>query len=345
MDTGDQLWGPTASQIDNNPLDYYGNQFSGASIAQLAYGNIYTSEFGGILYCYDAKTGDLKWTYGNGGPGNSTDAGYNAARGNYPTFIAAIGNGIIYMETTEHTVTTPIYKGAMLRAVNATDGTEIWTLSDYTGGGQSGSSYAIADGFATFFNGYSNQIYVVGKGPSATTVTAGPEVSVYGSSVLVKGMVIDTAAGTAQDEQAARFPDGVPAVSDADMTEWMGYIYQQRPLPADVVGVEVVISVLDPNNNCYEVARATSDANGYYGCEFTPEVPGFYKVIATFEGSNAYWPSDAETFITVAEAPATPEPTPTPAPMTDTYVLGLGIASIVAIVIIGLLIILMLRKR
>ena len=33
-------------------------------------------------------------------------------------------------------------------------------------------SYAIADGFATFLNGYDNQIYSVGRGSSATTVTA-----------------------------------------------------------------------------------------------------------------------------------------------------------------------------
>ena len=32
-------------------------------------------------------------------------------------------------------------------------------------------SYAMADGYNTWFNGYDNQIYVVGRGPSATTVT------------------------------------------------------------------------------------------------------------------------------------------------------------------------------
>ena len=50
----------------------------------------------GILYCYDAKTGTLKWTYGNDGEGNSTNAGANSPFGDYPTFINAVGNGIIY---------------------------------------------------------------------------------------------------------------------------------------------------------------------------------------------------------------------------------------------------------
>ena len=37
-----------------------------------AYGKLYCAGFDGILYCYDDKTGDLLWTYGNGGAGNST---------------------------------------------------------------------------------------------------------------------------------------------------------------------------------------------------------------------------------------------------------------------------------
>ena len=125
----------------------------------------------------------------------------------------------------------------------------------------------------------------------------------------------------------ARFPNGVPAVADENMSDWMLYVYKQFARPTDVVGVEVVISVLDPNNNCYEVGRATSDATGFYSCAFTPAVPGKYTIYASFAGSKAYYGSSAETAINVDSAPAaTPPPTPTPAPMTDTYVLGIGAA-------------------
>jgi hypothetical protein len=159
-------------------------------------------------------------------------------------------------------------------------------------------------------------------------------------------MVTDTAAGTKQKEQAARFPNGVPAVSDESMTGWMEYVYQQQPLPANVTGVEVVLNVLDPNNNFHEVGRATSDASGFYSVAFTPEVPGKYTIIASFAGSQSYYGSYAETAINVEEAPAaTPPPTPTPAPMTDTYVMGFGIGIIIAIVAVGLLLFLLLRKR
>ncbi|MEM3000466.1 MAG: hypothetical protein QXX34_08090, partial [Candidatus Bathyarchaeia archaeon] len=110
-------------------------------------------------------------------------------------------------------------------------------------------------------------------------------------------------------------------------------------------GVEVVIEVLDPNGNYYEVARATTDGSGFYSATFTPPVPGKYTIVARFAGSKSYWGSHAETAIVVEEAPVAPEVTPTPASMTETYVLGFGIAMLVAIIVIGLLIILMLRKR
>jgi hypothetical protein len=165
-----------------------------------------------------------------------------------------------------------------------------------------------------------------------------------GAPVVVKGMVTDISPGTEEYALTARFPNGVPAVSNANMSEWMLYVYKQFERSADAVGVEVVVSVLDPNNNCYEVGRATSDASGAYGVAFTPEVPGKYTVIASFAGSGAYYGSYAQTALDVKEEPAiTPEPTPTPAPRTDTYVLGIGTAILIA-VIIGFAL-LLLRKR
>jgi outer membrane protein assembly factor BamB len=339
LTTGQRIWGPTHSKAS---FDYYGQPGPAQPYGQVAYGKLYSSGYAGIVYCYDLTDGSLLWTYGNGGEGNSTSSGLNTPYGAYPTFINAVGDGILYLVTTEHTILTPIYKGALARAINATDGTEIWTLNAYTGEFVA-MSYAIADGYATFYNGLTNEIYVVGRGPSATTITASPKISVHSDTVLVEGKVIDTASGTMQDEQTARFPDGVPVVSDESMMEWMGYVYQQKPRPTDVTGVEVVISVLDPNNNCYEVARATSDENGMYSATFIPEVPGEYKLYASFEGTEGYWPSQAETAINVEEAPvATPEPTPVPQEPVGTY---FTVSTILIIVAIAIVAILLLRKR
>jgi hypothetical protein len=342
LDTGNKIWGPTDP---HEPLDYYGSQSSGSIATAFAYGNLYSSAYAGILYCYDTSTGDLLFTYGNGGvPGNDTNSGFEVP-GPFPTFINAIGNGVVYLVTSEHTIETPLYKGAMTRAVNATTGEEIWTLNSYVGEFFA-SSFAMADGYATWFNGLDNRIYSVGRGPSATTVTASPKVSVYGNSVLIEGTVIDIAAGTKQTEQAGRFPNGVAAVSDDSMTDWMGYVYQQKPFPSDCNGVPVTIDVMDANGNYRTIGTTTSDASGAFSFQWMPDIPGKFTVIATFEGTNGYWPSYAETSFVIDQAPeATPPPTPPPASMTDTYVAGFGIALIIILVAGIVVIVLMLRKR
>ena len=343
MEDGSKLWGPTPSQ---GAFDYYGSQGPGTLANAIAYGKIYSSAYAGILYCYDTLTGDLLWTYGNGGEGNSTNSGFAAYYGNYPTFVNAIGNGVVYLVTSEHTVETPIYKGALTRAVNATDGTEIFTISSYVGE-FAASSFAIADGFATFFNGYDNQIYSIGRGPSDTSVTVSPKVSMLGSSVLLEGTVMDISAGTKLNEQAARFPDGVPAVSDASMTDWMGYIYQQKPRPTDMAGVSVTLSVLDANNNYRDIGTTTSNADGFFTFNWKPDIEGQYTVYATFTGSEGYWPSHAVSSFVVDEAAATPAPTAAPQASTaDMYFVPAVAGIIVAIIIVGaVLALLMLRKR
>ncbi len=316
MSTGEQLWGPTPSQP---AFDYYGNPIYPYVTGQVAYGKLYSSGFAGVLHCYDLTTGNILWTYGNGGEGNNTKAGLNTFYGDYPTFINAVGNGVIYEVTTEHTITDPIYKGAMARAINATDGTEIWTLSDYTG--EFGScSYAIADGYNVIFNGYDDSLYTVGRGPSVTSVSVGPAASVLGGNVVITGSVMDTASGTTQDTQAARFPHGVPVSSDASMKDWMGYVYQQKPYPTNFTGVSVGLYVVDANGNYRSIGSTTTDNNGDFSLTWTPDIPGDYKVYASFAGTQGYWPSTDTTAFNVVEANPTASPAPEVAPsLADQY--------------------------
>ena len=228
--------------------------------------------------------------------------------------------------------------------LDAETGEEIWKLSWFNNWW--GGHVIIGDSIMAGLNAYDGRIYSIGKGPSSTTIEAAPKILVEGDSVLVEGTVMDISPGTAEYALTARFPEGVPAVSDDNMTDWMQYVYMQYPRPTDVMGVDVTISVLDSNGNVYDVATATSDVNGFYSAAFTPPVPGKYVVYATFSGSESYWPSSATTALNVETAPQpTVAPTATPGPMTDTYVLGLGLGSIIAIVVIGLVLILMLRKR
>ena len=335
MSTGQRIWGPTSTEA---PLNFFAMGWNGQG-PTLAYGKLYTGGMSGIVYCYDLTTGNLLWTYGNGGPGNSTSAGLNWAT-NYPTYISAIANGIVYTVTGEHTFETPIYKGALTRAINATTGAEIWTLSAATA---AATSYALADGYNTFFNGYDNQIYVVGRGPSATTVNVEP----FGNSVVISGTVTDISPGTMQTEQAADFPHGIPCASDASMTQWMGYVYQQQAEPTNFVGVPVTVSVLDSNGNHYNIGIATTDESGFYTLTWTPIIPGNFTVYANFAGSNGYYQSSAETSFYVSPPAPTASPVPVvAAPPTGLYIAEATVAIVVVIIVcVAVLAMLLLRKR
>jgi len=344
MDTGARLWGPTEPQT---AFDYYGNDFGGNLIAQMAYGKLYSVGMAGILYCRDSKTGQLLWTYGNGGEENSTYAGFNGGYGTYPTYIGTVANGVVYTETTEHTILNPIFKGCLARAINATDGTELWTLSSYTGGGGGTTSYAVADGFSTWFNGYDNSIYVVGKGPSAIKVDAPKAGIILGNAVVLSGTVLDIAAGTKQTQQTANFPYGVPVASDASMTDWMAHIYQQKPFPSSFTGVPVQLYAIDSNGNYRQIGTTTTDETGYFTLTWKPDIPGDFKVYALFDGTQAYWPSNAVTSFTVQEQSATQTPTPTSAPASasDLYLLPGIIAIILVMVLVGVVLLLAIRKK
>jgi len=330
-------------------LDYYGSTGSGALNSAAAFGRLYAGGMGGILHCYDMATGNVLWTYGNGGPGNSTDSGLEYP-GRFPTFVKAIGGrslneGVIYTFYTEHTFTTPISKGALTRALNASDGSEIYLFKSATGEFGAGS-FAIADGYTNFFNSYDSRIYTLGRGPSLTTVTVGPKSSTLGGSVVIEGTVMDVSTGLDTTEIEGRFPAGVPACSDSAMKDWMAYVHQQQPLPSTFEGVDVGISVVDANGNYRDIGTATTDSKGNYNLVWTPDISGTYYVIAAFGGTKGYWPSYQESIFNVVEAPATPTPQATQAPsMADQYILPIGAGIIVAIIVVGIVLALLVTKK
>ncbi len=338
LKTGKQVWGPSKVTPDYT-ADY--NYFN-TETEIVAYGNIYYAGYSGILYCFSMADGKLLWTYGNGGEGNSTASGLETPWGNYPVFISDIADGKVFLCTTEHSPNSPLYKNAVYRAVNATNGKEIWKLMQYAGNMYGGPA-PIADGYLVFYSGYDQQIYCVGKGPSSMSVTAPDLGATMGSTVVIKGTIMDVSAGTGQNEQAARFPNGVPCVSDASQQGWMQYVYMQKPRPTGATGVEIIINVLDSNNNFREIGRTTSDSTGFFALNWQPDITGNYTVYAGFAGSESYWPSFATTSFAVDPAP-TAAPTPI-ASIADTYFIPAIAALFVVIVAIGAVTMLMIRKR
>jgi outer membrane protein assembly factor BamB len=339
LTNGNQVWTVT-------PDDAKWDTMRSTSI--VAYGNLYVSGFDGILHCYDMANGDLLWTYGNGGPGNTTYSGLETAWGHYPIFVDNVADGKLYLGTTEHSPDSPFYKGTQFRCINATTGEEIWTMMGWGTGMYVGQSDIIAEGCFIYLNCYDMQIYSVGKGPSSMTVEAPKAAIELGKSLVISGTVTDISAGTKQKEQAARFPQGVPAISDESQSAWMEYVYMQKPRPTDATGVPIVLSVVDANGNYREIGTTTSDADGFFAFNWKPDIEGQYTVYASFGGSESYWPSHAVTAFAVDPAAATPAPTATPqtdiatnASLMTTMAIGV-IAIIVAIAIVGLL---LLRKR
>ncbi|MCW4018739.1 MAG: PQQ-binding-like beta-propeller repeat protein [Candidatus Bathyarchaeota archaeon] len=353
--TGEELWGPTEPY--HNAFGVYSWQ------ARIADGVLYAASYGGYLYAYDVKTGDKLWDFYAG------DSGVDTVYGSWPlNSPIAIADGKVYVMA-GHAYNPPLFKGAKVYCINATTGEGIWdSLGFYVYNG-----IAIADGFMTLYNSYDGQIYCYGKGQSATTVYVQNDVISLGNEVLIKGTVTDQSPGdTCLGVPAA----GTPAISDADMGDWMAYLYMQQSKPADATGVQVHLTAIDPNGNFQDIGTAISDDAGCFTVTYKPPVPGVYAITAEFEGSGSYFMSRGETAIYVTEAsaapaasvastptpptPATAQPTsasatpapttqtPVPAPVTQAaptyetiYIVGAAIAVIAVVAAAALL----LRRR
>ena len=332
--TGQQIWGPTEPYEDS--FGMYSASFAGAGVPnpQVAYGKIFTSGYDGVVHAIDIKTGKTVWNFHTG---TTLDTVY----GHYPFYGGVtIADDKVFAATNEHTPNDPLWRGSKLFAINATTGEQIWNISSWMPGP------IAASGFVLGINNYDGELYNFGKGPSQTTVDAPMTATQLGQSIVIRGAVTDISPGTEQDELAKRFPNGVPAVSDASMTDWMEYLYMQQAKPMDATGVAVTISVVDANGKYREIGTAASDADGFYSLNWTPDIEGKYTIYASFTGSESYWPSHAVSAFSVDPVHATPTPQPTQPPSTaDLYFVPAIAGLFVAIIVVGLLTILVLRKR
>jgi hypothetical protein len=294
MDTGQLMWGPTPSQ------DYL-DLFRGGT-GHIAYGRLLSVGMSGNIYCYNVTTGTLLWTYAAVDPFN--EVLWSNAWSIRPTFFA---DGKMYLGQSEHSPVDPKPRGGPFVCIDVETGDEVFRVDGLFRQNDWGGLAVIGDSIIATMDSYDNRIYAIGKGPSATTVTASPKVTVQGSSVVFEGSVTDISAGTLDYDLAARFPNGVPAVSDDDMSEWMLHVYKQFPCPADVEGVEVKLMIRDPNGDYYETT-VTSDGNGVFSHMWAPSIVGDYHVTAVFEGSKSYYTSYATTTFGIDQAPAAAYP-------------------------------------
>ena len=354
VDTGNLEWGPVKGA--ENDFSYYGSGRGGGQVGFVANGKLYTQGFGGEIVCFDMSNGHVDWKY------NKTNSGDETVWGNYPIFISAIADGKVYAFNNEHSPNYPLYKGERVRCIDATNGNELWTLLGWAGqsGGPGTSTSILADGFLVYYNYYDNQIYCVGKGPSATSVMVQDDSVANGESVLIKGFVTDQSAGAKKKVSTGEFTS-VPTVADQSMGPWMEYIYMQKTIPANVKGVTVKLSALYPDGTSHDITSVETDMNGMYALHWKPPTEGTYKIVATFEGTDGYWPSYAETAIGVGTAPSPSAPSSTqpsvttpaispsvtePGPGTPVNVgLYVAVAAVIVIVVIAAVAVLLRRRK
>ena len=348
LTTGKLAWTNTldVKMSDGHMPDQY-DEFDFETTPDATTGVLYVWGLGGDVWAVNMTNGAIIWSWStveaNGAAGTETPYGI------YPlwTFsdeaLAGQGSGTILYLSEGHEYTPPLFHGALELALNATTGQLVWDNLGFDD-----TATAVADGVMTTFNAYDGQIYAYAQGPSRTTVCA-PNVGVTTATpITITGSVTDISAGASQQAVASNFPNGLPCVSDASMTQFMEAVYEQQPMPTNVTGVPVTLSVTDSNGNHYNIGTTTTNAMGTYGLTWTPIIPGNYTLTATFAGTNGYYGSAATTYFYAGSPPPTPAPTASPpSGLASTGSLELGIAAvIIVIVIIGaILAILMLRKR
>jgi hypothetical protein len=333
LKTGQQLW-ESEPEPANNYYSMQTNYYNGMLL---------TTGYGGVVLAYNITTGKIVWNF------TAANVGFESPYGNYPINIFAICDGKIYTLTGEHSITQPMWRGPNIRCINASNGVELWNLLGFGANGGAhltGQYMQMADGRVLGLNFFDNKIYCIGRGDSATTVSAPQTVPALGSSVMITGTVTDqTPTGSRNTNDMQDFTlKGTPAIADEYMGRWMEYLFMDQGMPTDAKGVEVTLDTVDPNGNFVHIGTVTSDITGAYGCLFTPEVPGTYQIIATFAGSKSYGASFAQTYLSVGEAPpATAPPPEYPQPIDFTMtIVGTGVAIIIAVVIATIL---LLRKR
>jgi hypothetical protein len=324
--TGEQVWGP--SEAYENA---FGSLATSDAFTLSAYGILYAEHLDGI-HALSITTGERLWDFyadpaGYDFPGYSTLPFEN-------NMLYTIADGKVIAPTGDsHGV--PRFRGAKLYIIDAYSGDEIWSINGYYQ-----HTIPVADGYIVAFNNYDNQIYCFGKGPSATTISVQNDVISKGDSVLIKGTVTDQSAGTKQDEQETRFANGVPAVADEYMSEWMEYLYMQQPCPESYSGVPVRLEAFGEDGSYIDVGWVTSDPYGNFMSAWTPPDEGLYTIMATFAGSDSYWSSYDATGLSVGPAaapsgPIEPEPTePAEAPLITTETAIILAAVIVALAVI-----------
>jgi outer membrane protein assembly factor BamB len=191
-------------------------------------GAIITHTYEGV-YAINWADGKILWHFTDPNP-VPFEGPYDAT----PFFTSVqLADGKVYAYNGEHTASFPRDRGWSIYCINATNGELLWKMKNPM------TPSAIADGYLCASNPYDGNMYVFGRGKSATTVTA-PDVFVpLGTGFTIKGTVLD---------QSPAQP-GTPCVSKDSMTTQMENIHMQMPITGlwgneSLTGVPVTLTAI-----------------------------------------------------------------------------------------------------
>ncbi|UCC58926.1 MAG: PQQ-like beta-propeller repeat protein [Candidatus Bathyarchaeum sp.] len=325
MHTGEIKWTNT-----DNSYPYGG--FWGYDEAA-AYGMAYFWSYDGVQ-AFNLQTGETEWHYNDVAvPFETPYLGSTGAAAYSYNGYGMVADGKVYTENSEHTTTAPYPRGWSLHCIDAYTGEGIWKLAGQIRPG------AASDGYLFGGSSYDGYLYCIGKGKSATTVTA-PDVAVpKGTAITIKGTVLDMSPAQ----------PGTPCVSADSMDTQMNYLHMQRPIDGHyhnetITGVPVMLTAVSEDGSYIDIGTTTTD--GYYGTfshAWTPPDEGTYKIIANFIGDDSYGSSGAATGVTVGPAPEEVDLTPVEGSVSNvedsisaltTYVIVVLVLVIIALVIV-----------
>jgi hypothetical protein len=314
MITGNQLW-ESDSCVSSDQSTWWAGTWTVYTSYTNDNDNFYVTLSDGTVAAFSLTDGHQVW---RSKPIPSTEYTNNAVPFVEGEVLVG-GNIYVYAGYSISYQINPLPRFNMLCCINATTGDRIFALP----GGIFPT--AAAYGYVLGTSLSDGCQYCVGKGQTSTAVTAQQQV---GGSVLIQGSVLDLSAAQ----------PNTPAISDADMSQWMDYMqFQNATLlnsPPNCKGVPVQLSAVSSSGTSVNIGTVTSDGGGHFAYQWSPTTAGLYTVYATFAGTNSYFQSYADTSATVAIA-ATPETPTSPVTQPDNTMLlyGILVAVIIAIVL------------
>jgi outer membrane protein assembly factor BamB len=272
--TGQEIWRAPTGNIPWALLPAYTFVYNN--------GVFFHGSYDGHVYATNIQDGKQIWQ--SDYLGEEFEAIYN----NSPFNGKGVGaDGKLYYSTDTTYRMMPRVRFNRLAAINETTGKFLWVLPIGI------APSAIANGYLLGTDTDNGIQYAIGKGQTKTTVETTLTGVSAGTSVMIKGTVMDLSPGS----------PNTPAISDADMVQWMDYMYGQNATllnnPPAVNGVPVTLLAVGTDNSLVEIGTATSDSSGTFTFKWTPTKADAYKITASFAGSESYFSSWAETGLAV----------------------------------------------